>query len=192
MTSTSSSNNTATSIRTEALFVLYGSQTGNSEQAAEDFCKVIKEKYTPSYFRDLNLIPITVEPTCIQLDDFLDYRHAAFTKNLVIFVSSYGVGQAPIGSYKFRSFADELLSLVEITKNGGGDNKYATLLKGLRYAICGLGTFCICVRVYDTSIITYRSDFSKINLSYSVKYHVVEYNTAVHFLINISSFFRIT
>lgn len=158
MTSTSSSDEDAattstTSIRTEPIFVLYGSQTGNSEQAAEDFCKVIKEKYTPSYFRNLNLIPITVQPTCIQLDDFLDYKHAAYTKNIVIFVSSYGVGQAPIGSYKFRSFADELLSLVEITtKNngtgGGGDNnnnKYATLLKGLRYAICGLGTFCVCV-----------------------------------------------
>ena len=41
-----------------------------------------------------------------------------------------------IGSYKFRSLADELLSLVE-TKKGDG---YATLLKGLRYALCGLGT----------------------------------------------------
>ncbi|OEU16079.1 flavo protein, partial [Fragilariopsis cylindrus CCMP1102] len=108
--------------------VLYGSQTGNSEQAAEDFCQVMKEKYTPSYFRTLNLLPITVQPTCLQLDDFLDYQHAAYTKTIVIFVSSYGVGQAPIGSYKFRSFAEELFN-----------NKYATLLKGLRYAICGLG-----------------------------------------------------
>ena len=160
MTSTSSSDEDAatTSIRTEPIFVLYGSQTGNSEQAAEDFCQVMKEKYTPSYFRTLNLLPITVQPTCLQLDDFLDYQHAAYTKNIVIFVSSYGVGQAPIGSYKFRSFAEELLSLVDneitTTKNngtgGGGDNnnKYATLLKGLRYAICGLGTFCVCVYVF--------------------------------------------
>ena len=167
MTSTSSSDEdaTTTSIRTEPIFVLYGSQTGNSEQAAEDFCQVMKEKYTPSYFRHLNLLPITVQPTCLQLDDFLDYQHAAYTKNIVIFVSSYGVGQAPIGSYKFRSFAEELLSLVDneitTTKNnstggGGGDNnnnnnnnnKYATLLKGLRYAICGLGTFCVCVYVF--------------------------------------------
>ena len=170
MTSTSTSDedaatttSTTTSIRTEPIFVLYGSQTGNSEQAAEDFCQVMKEKYTPSYFRTLNLLPITVQPTCLQLDDFLDYQHAAYTKNIVIFVSSYGVGQAPIGSYKFRSFAEELLSLVDneitTTKNnstggggGGGDNnnnnKYATLLKGLRYAICGLGTFCVCVYVF--------------------------------------------
>jgi len=123
------------SIRTEPLYVLYGSQTGNSEQAAEDFCKQLKEKFIPSYFRQHDLTPVNVETTCIQLDDFLDYHHAAFSKILVIFVSSYGVGQAPIGAYKFRSFADELLSLVKT--NEGGD--YASLLKGLRYAICGLG-----------------------------------------------------
>jgi len=127
------------SIRTEPLYVLYGSQTGNSEQAAEDFCKQLKEKFIPSYFRQHDLTPVNVETTCIQLDDFLDYHHAAFSKILVIFVSSYGVGQAPIGAYKFRSFADELLSLVKT--NEGGD--YASLLKGLRYAICGLGTFLL-------------------------------------------------
>ena len=77
------------SIRTEPLFVLYGSQTGNSEQAAEDFCTQIKEKFTPSYFKELDLEPVKVETTCIQLDDFLEYRHAAFTKTMIIFVSSY-------------------------------------------------------------------------------------------------------
>ena len=136
---TSSPSNDEGSIRTEPLFVLYGSQTGNSEQAAEEFCKQLKKKYTPSYFRELNVPPAKVEPTCIQLDDFFDYHHAAFTKTLVIFVSSYGVGQAPMGSYKFRSFADELLSLVE--KEGDNGEKYKTLLSGLRYAICGLGMF---------------------------------------------------
>jgi len=122
-------------LRKEPLLVLYGSQTGNSEQAAEDFCKELKEKFTSSYFRQQDLTPVKVETTCMQLDDFLDYQHAAFTKTLVIFVSSYGVGQAPIGSEKFRSLADELLSLVE--RKEGRD--YATLLKGLRYALCGLG-----------------------------------------------------
>ena len=143
MTDDSSCGNSSRNIRTEPLFVLYGSQTGNSEQAAEDFCTQIKEKFTPSYFKDeLGLEPVKVETTCIQLDDFLDYRHAAFTKTMVIFVSSYGVGQAPIGSYKFRSFAEELLLLVETGKydESRGRVDYSKLLCGLKYALCGLGT----------------------------------------------------
>ena len=97
---TATSNNSSSRCsapQTEPLFVLYGSQTGNSEQAAEDFCKTVKEKFTPSFFSQHNLTPVNVQPTCIQLDDFLDYRHAEFTRTIVIFVSSYGVGQAPIG-----------------------------------------------------------------------------------------------
>lgn len=120
------------SIRTEHVFILYGSQTGNSEQAAEDFSKQIVEKFTPAYFKDLGLTPVKVETTCLQLDDFLDYRHAAFTKTMVIFVSSYGVGQAPMGAHKFRTFAEELLSHTE-------SGKVKDMLKGLKYALCGLG-----------------------------------------------------
>jgi len=119
--------------RTEHVFVLYGSQTGNAEQAAEDFSKKIQAKFTPKYFKDLDLDPVSVETTCISLDDFLEYRHAAFTKTIVIFVSSYGVGQAPMGSQKFRVFAEELMTQTESGKSS------KTLLKGLNYAVCGLG-----------------------------------------------------
>mmetsp|Transcript_15309 Transcript_15309/g.35293 ORF Transcript_15309/g.35293 Transcript_15309/m.35293 type:complete len:259 (+) Transcript_15309:65-841(+) len=120
--------------RTEPVFVLYGSQTGNSEQAAEDFSKQIEDKFSPAYFKELGLEPVKVETTCIQLDDFLDYKHAAFTKTMVIFVSSYGVGQAPMGAYKFRSLAEELISVAEV-----GEAEAKTRLKGLTYALCGLG-----------------------------------------------------
>ena len=124
-------------LRKEPVFVLYGSQTGNSEQTAEDFSKQMEEKFTPSYFKDLGLEPVEVETTCIQLDDFLGCKHAAFTKTMVIFVSSYGLGQAPIGCYVFRSFAEELISRTE----GGKAETEArtTLLKGLKYALCALG-----------------------------------------------------
>ena len=130
---TMTENSGSGSIRTEPIFVLYGSQTGNSEQAAEDFCKKIGTKFTPEYFKDLGLEPVTVETTCISLDDFLEYRHAAFTKTIVIFVSSYGVGQAPMGAQKFRVFAEELMAQTESGKSS------KTLLKGLNYALCGLG-----------------------------------------------------
>lgn len=122
-----------TDIRTESVWVLYGSQTGNSEQAAKDFCEQIEEKFTPSYFESLKVDPVKVKTNCMQLDDFLEYEHSAFTKTMIIFVSSYGVGQAPMGSYKFRSFAEELLAQ---TKSG---DLGSTFLKGISYAVCGLG-----------------------------------------------------
>jgi sulfite reductase alpha subunit-like flavoprotein len=121
------------SIRTEPMFVLYGSQTGNSEQAAKDFSEQVENKFSPSYFKDLDLDPVKVETTCIQLDDFLEYRHAAFTKTIVIFVSSYGVGHAPLGSDKFRAFADELIDQIDSGKVN------SAMLKGLSFAVCGLG-----------------------------------------------------
>ena len=133
MTDESSSSSSIRTTTTESIWVLYGSQTGNSEQAAKDFCQQIETKFTPSYFKDLHLDPVKVETTCMQLDDFLEYQHAAFTKTMVIFVSSYGVGQAPMGSPMFRSFAEELLVQVESEKTS------TDLLKGLDYAICGLG-----------------------------------------------------
>jgi sulfite reductase alpha subunit-like flavoprotein len=79
--------------RTEELYVLYGSQTGNAEGAAKEFCETIQAKYTPDFFKQQNLPPIEVKTTCIQLDDFLEMNHADYTKCLVIFVSSYGMGQ---------------------------------------------------------------------------------------------------
>jgi sulfite reductase alpha subunit-like flavoprotein len=119
------------SSRTEPLYVLYGSQMGNSEQAAKDFCKELETKYTPDFFAEQNLPPIQVETTCIQLDDFLEMNHANYTKCLVIFVSSYGVGQAPLGAYRFRELCDEW--------NENENSQDSKILNGLQYALCGLG-----------------------------------------------------
>lgn len=117
------------SSRTEKLYVLYGSQMGNSEEAAHAFCKKLQDKYTTDYFKSNKLLPVQkVETVCIQLDDFLEIHHAPFTKLIVIFVSSYGVGQAPLGAYRFRE-------VCEAWKEENADKP----LKGLKYAICGLG-----------------------------------------------------
>jgi MioC protein len=115
--------------RTEPLYVLYGSQMGNSEQAAQEFCKLAVEKWTPKFFEKQGLEPITVEPTHMQLDDFLELKHANYTKLIVIFVSSYGVGQAPLGAYRFRELCEQF------TKNAPEQKP----LQGLQYAMCGLG-----------------------------------------------------
>lgn len=66
---------------------------GNSEAAAKEFCGTIREKYNSDFFEQHNLPVIEVETTCMQLDDFLEMKHADYTKCIVIFVSSYGVGQ---------------------------------------------------------------------------------------------------
>lgn len=115
--------------RVEDLYVLYGSQTGNSEGAALDFCETIQSTYTPEFFEKQKLDPIQVKTTCIQLDDFLEMNHANFTKCIVIFVSSYGVGQAPLGAYRFRDLCDDFLE----------NHKDEPILEGLQYALCGLG-----------------------------------------------------
>jgi len=114
----------------ESLYVLYGSQMGNSEQAATDFCTELESKYTPDFFKAQGLSPVQVETTCMQLDDFLEIQHANFTKCIVIFVSSYGVGQAPLGAYRFREVCDALAA---------DEATYKDTLTGLKYAICGLG-----------------------------------------------------
>mmetsp|Transcript_5913 Transcript_5913/g.8942 ORF Transcript_5913/g.8942 Transcript_5913/m.8942 type:complete len:246 (-) Transcript_5913:61-798(-) len=113
--------------RTEPLYVLYGSQMGNSEEAAQTFCKELEKRYTPDFFKANELAHVNVETICIQLDDFLEMHHAKFTKLLVVFVSSYGVGQAPLGAYRFR----------EVCEAWKEDDKKP--LDGLKYAICGLG-----------------------------------------------------
>ena len=123
----------SSSPRVESLYVLYGSQTGNSEGAAKDFCAQLQTIYTPSYFEQHGLPVIQVKAQCLQLDDFLELHHAAFTKCIVIFVSSYGVGQAPLGAYRFRELCDYW------AQHPPQDEQQSSSLQGLQYAICGLG-----------------------------------------------------
>ena len=151
-----------TSTLVEPLFVLYGSQMGNSEQHAKEFCKQAQEIWTPDFFLRHGLpaaLPSTlsIDCICMQLDDFLELHHAAFTKVIVIFVSSYGVGQAPLGSYRFRQVSERWIqdyatdkpttdatqSSSTTTSSTGssttiGSNQKKPL-EGLHYAICGLG-----------------------------------------------------
>ena len=63
-------------------------------------------------------------------DDFLEDREAAWTRLVVIFVSTYN-GEAPKGGSRFRSLCDTLITYTGIDP---------TLLSGIKYAICGLGS----------------------------------------------------
>lgn len=106
--------------------VLYGSQTGNSELAAENLSSNLKSLSTST---------ITITSEAVQLDDFLEIQRAPWMPLIVIICSSYGVGQAPIGAWKFREMCDLINNTSSETKPfagvtyammGLGDSKYTT------------------------------------------------------------------
>jgi len=117
--------------------VLYGSQTGNSEQAAIDICNKIPEQLSNSklsaFAGGKELPPINLTARHMQLDDFLEVERAKWTRLIVIVTSSYGVGQAPLGCQRFREFCDAILS------RPVGDGTDRPMLNGVTYALLGLG-----------------------------------------------------
>ena len=102
--------------------VLYGSQTGNSEAAAKSLADTLPKSLATS---NLNITATTME-----LDDFLENTKGLWTPLCVIVCSSYGVGQAPLGAWKFREICDLILEK---------GNTYENHLKGIKYALLGLG-----------------------------------------------------
>ena len=124
-------------VREEEILVLYGSQTGNSEQAAIDLTEKIPEK--------LSNEEVTVSARHMQMDDFLEIERARWPRLVVIITSSYGVGQAPLGAYKFRALCDAI-----------GEKKLGGLFDGVSYAMCGLG---------DSKYTTFFQNPSVINAS---------------------------
>ena len=131
--------------RTEEVYVLYGSQTGNSEQAAKDLCEQVKIRLSPAVIQKLTGTKdeITVVPTHMQLDDFLELERAKWSRLMVIIVSSYGVGQAPLGGYRFRELCDAWM-----------EEDSSKKLDGLHFALCGLG---------DSKYTTFFQNPTKVN-----------------------------
>eukprot|EP00571_Detonula_confervacea_P006131 CAMPEP_0172314748 /NCGR_PEP_ID=MMETSP1058-20130122/23298_1 /TAXON_ID=83371 /ORGANISM="Detonula confervacea, Strain CCMP 353" /LENGTH=240 /DNA_ID=CAMNT_0013028689 /DNA_START=62 /DNA_END=784 /DNA_ORIENTATION=- len=115
-----------TATNSEEILVLYGSQTGNSEGAAQEICSLLPTKV---------LLPCTtITARVMHLDDFLELEKAAWTRLVIIVCSSYGVGQAPIGARKFRDFCDAILE-PQFSKSG----TEGKLLEGVNFALLGLG-----------------------------------------------------
>lgn len=124
--------------RIEPILVLYGSQTGNSEQAAKDVCNQMTERLRPSELIRLTgcnetICNVQIEPLHIQLDDFIELRHCQWTRIFVIVVSSYGVGQAPLGSRRFRELCDAWLD------EANDEYRTSQFMAGTYFAMCGLG-----------------------------------------------------
>ena len=129
--------------RTEKVYVLFGSQTGNSEEAAITFAKELSSKLSPEALQRMTGTTdhITLEPHHMQLDDFLEINKADWTRLVIIFVSSYGVGQAPLGCYRFRDLCDAWQQQQENNNNKDKETSDGNglLLKGVNFALCGLG-----------------------------------------------------
>jgi sulfite reductase alpha subunit-like flavoprotein len=214
-TTTTTTKTTAAAVttlpETMPILILYGSQTGNAEQAARDFQQQCRQQLSQQIQtllqeqqeqreqqeqqqeqlvdsnKNKNTSKTTtvttttttivdtdspsnnwiheLEPICMSLDDFLEVRYGRWTRMVVIFVSSYGVGGPPLGCYRFRELCDywlqhpppppPQLQLHPLqpagTKDAKDDNGPATtttttgttsnlqLLSGIHYAICGLG-----------------------------------------------------
>mmetsp|Transcript_11520 Transcript_11520/g.15178 ORF Transcript_11520/g.15178 Transcript_11520/m.15178 type:complete len:268 (-) Transcript_11520:128-931(-) len=129
-----------TSSRTEKVYVLYGSQTGNSEQAAKELCDQVPTKLSPQVIQKLTGTKdeITVEPVHMQLDDFLELEKCTWTRLVVIITSSYGVGHAPLGCYRYRDLCDAWYDMYK-ESNGSSNNGSGKILEGISFALCGLG-----------------------------------------------------
>lgn len=113
------SNNNISSHNKKEILVLYGSQTGNSEAAAIQISNAIPDKFKSDGYSSRHM----------QLDDFLEYEKCKWSPIVIIVTSSYGVGQAPLGAYRFREFCDAI-------NEDDGSKKF---LSGLKYALLGLG-----------------------------------------------------
>uniref|UniRef100_A0A7S2YRT5 Flavodoxin-like domain-containing protein n=1 Tax=Entomoneis paludosa TaxID=265537 RepID=A0A7S2YRT5_9STRA len=144
---------TESNSRTEKIYVLYASQTGNSEQAAIELCSQVPTKLSPSVIQKLTGTKdeIIVEPVHMQLDDFLELDKCTWTRLMVIITSSYGVGQAPLGGYRYRDLCDAWYKQFQ-DKSGGETPK--KVLEGLSFAMCGLG---------DSKYTTYFQNPTRIN-----------------------------
>lgn len=124
------------SCRSEKVYVLYGSQMGNSEQAAVELCSQMATRLSPVEIQRITgtMDEVNIQPVHMQLDDFLEIEKCTWTRLLVIITSSYGVGQAPLGCYRYRDLCDAWYKLYKEEKT-----ETKAVLDGVSFALCGLG-----------------------------------------------------
>jgi sulfite reductase alpha subunit-like flavoprotein len=146
-TTTTRTTTTTTTMTTSSverkIWVLFASQTGNSEQAARKIAALLPDKCRVSTSSSNSPEDSNYVCEVLQLDDFLELERAAWTPIVILCLSSYGVGQAPLGGYRFREFCDYLVDQHNNpTKNGNSASTTTTtplLLQDLQFALLGLG-----------------------------------------------------
>jgi len=128
--------------REEEVLVLYGSQRGAAEKQAKLIAEQMSKQLSNDSILDLAGCPsdrrkdvkIAAKPACMDFFDFVVERECRWARLNVIVLSSYGTGGAPTNAKKFRSLCDKL-----VAEHGGGGKAKADFLKGMRFALLGLG-----------------------------------------------------
>jgi sulfite reductase alpha subunit-like flavoprotein len=122
------------------IWILFASQTGNSEQAARSIAELLPE-FVASGKNDNN----NDEDNhgwygqVMQLDDFLELEHAPWTPIVILCLSSYGAGQAPMGGHRFREFCDYIVENHDNSNAHDSHKPQTRLLEGIKFALLGLG-----------------------------------------------------
>jgi sulfite reductase alpha subunit-like flavoprotein len=118
----------------EDVLVLYGSQKGHSEIAADEFVAAMSKSMSTDAIKTLTGRPgVAVIPKLMKLDDFLKAGNCNWTRLVVIVVSSFGTGDAPEGATEFRKLADAWIA----TYKENPDKP--KILEGVHFALLGLG-----------------------------------------------------
>lgn len=124
-----------TASREERILVLYGSQSGTAEAAAEKVCALLPEKVSTTESTVQVVGPMA-------LDDFLQDEAQLWTQTVLIIVSSFGMGHAPKNCRQFRklceAWTEHYSKTDEVTS--GEDKTESKPLKGLQFALLGLGS----------------------------------------------------
>lgn len=116
-------------VKEETILVLYGSQRGTGEQIATDIHQQIPDKLGDN-----------VTSKLLELDDWLlDPKPARL---MIIVVSSFGMGGAPMNARKFRKLCDQWIT----------EPPADPILEGVSFALLGLG---------DSSYKTYQENPKK-------------------------------
>jgi sulfite reductase alpha subunit-like flavoprotein len=118
----------------EEVLVLFGSQKGHSEIAADEFITKMSKHLSTDAIEELTKrAGVTVTPKLMKLDDFLKADNCPWTRLVVIIVSSFGTGHAPEGGKEFRILADTWIA--DYKKNPDKPK----ILGGVQFALLGLG-----------------------------------------------------
>jgi sulfite reductase alpha subunit-like flavoprotein len=116
----------------EEVLVLFGSQKGHSEIAADEFITKMSKHLSTDAIEELTKrAGVTVTPKLMKLDDFLKADNCPWTRLVVIIVSSFGTGHAPEGGKEFRILADTWIA--DYKKNPDKPK----ILGGVQFALLG-------------------------------------------------------